>query len=100
MSQFWDEELTPEETDRLLDKAAEQIRKRRLEAPAILALEMHKPLSGIASHAVVAFSPFMIPFFGYDGVHDMSRLLKDRRNVELLIQRLECPTTAQSSDEE
>ena len=91
MNDFWDEELTQEETDRLLDKAAHEIRKRRMETPAILALEMHKPLTGIASHAVVAFSPFMIPFFGYDGVHDMSRLLKDRRNVERLIQRLESP---------
>ncbi|RYG26842.1 hypothetical protein EON82_01765 [bacterium] len=90
MNGFWDEELTPEETDQLLDKAAAEIRKRRMEAPAIIALEMHKPLASIASHAVVAFSPFMIPFFGYDGVHDMSRLLKDRRNVESLIQRLEC----------
>ena len=100
MNDFWDEDLTQEETDRLLDKAAHEIRKRRMETPAILALEMHKPLSGIASHAVVAFSPFMIPFFGYDGVHDMSRLLKDRRNVELLIQRLECPTNVKPSGEE
>lgn len=95
---FWDEELSPEETERLLDKAAEQIRKRRMEAPAILALEMHKPLSGVASHAMVAFAPFAIPFFGYDNIHDMSRLLKDRQNVERLIQRLECPVNTDSSD--
>lgn len=98
MKDFWDEELTEEETENLLDKAAEEIRKRKMEAPAILALEMHKPLSGIASHAMVAFAPFAIPFFGYDGVHNMSRLLKNRHNVERLIQRLECPVKTHSSE--
>lgn len=100
MNGFWDEELTEEETEALLDKAAEQIRKRRMEGPAILALEMHKPLSGVASHAMVAFAPFAIPFFGYDGVHNMSRLLKDRQNVERLIQRLECPVKTYSSEKD
>ena len=64
MRELWDEDLTLEETERLLDKAAHEIRKRRMEGPAILALEMHKPLAGIASHMMVATMPFTIPFFG------------------------------------
>lgn len=98
MNDFWTEDLTEEETERLLDKAAEQVRKRRMEAPAILALEMHKPLAGFASHMMVATAPFTVPFFGYDNIHDMSRLLKDRKNVERLIQRLECPVKAEPSE--
>ena len=97
MNGFWEEELTSEETERLLDKAAESIRKRKLEGPAILALEMHKPLAGIASHAAVAMAPFVVPFFGFDRVNDYSRLLKDRQNVERLIQRLECPLKTETS---
>jgi acyl-CoA reductase-like NAD-dependent aldehyde dehydrogenase len=91
MQDFWDEDLTPEETEALLDRAAAHIRKRRLETPAILALEMHKPLSGIASHAAIALAPFAAPFLGFDAVRDISRLLRDRANVERLVQRLECP---------
>lgn len=100
MNDFWDEDLTDEETEKLLEKAAHEIRKRRMEAPAILALEMHKPLAGIASHFMVASAPFTIPFFGYDNVHDMSRLLKDRQNVERLIQRLECPVNTEPSEKD
>lgn len=91
MKDFWDDELTDEERDRLLDKAVAEIRKRRLETPAIMALELHKPLANLGANALVVFAPFAVPFFGYDGVHDASRLLKDRANVERLIQRLESP---------
>lgn len=91
MKEFWEDELSEEETDRLLDKAADEIRKRRLETPAIMALELHKPLANLGANALVVFAPFAVPFFGYDGVHDVSRLLKDRANVERLIQRLESP---------
>lgn len=54
-----------------------------------MALELHKPLANLGANALVVFAPFAIPFFGYDGVHDASRLLKSRANVERLIQRLE-----------
>lgn len=91
MSDFWDEELTPEETDALLDKAEKEIRRRRMETPAIMALEMHKPLANVGAHAMVVFAPFAVPFFGFDGVHNVSRLLRKPENIEKLIQRLECP---------
>ena len=91
MKDFWEEELSEDETERLLDKAATEIRKRRLETPAIMALELHKPLANLGANALVVFAPFAVPFFGYDGVHDVSRLLQNRANVERLIQRLESP---------
>ena len=74
----------------MLDKAAAEIRKRRLETPAIMALELHKPLANVGANALVVLAPFAVPFFGFDGVHDASRLLRKRSNVEKLIQRLEC----------
>lgn len=91
MSEFWDEEITEEETERLLDKAEREIRKRRMETPAIMALELHKPLANVGANALVVFAPFAVPFLGYDGVHDLSRLLRNKDNIEKLIQRLECP---------
>ena len=61
MFDLWKEPLTEEERETLLDKAAHEIKKRKMETPAILALEMHKPLAFLGSQAVVAFSPFLVP---------------------------------------
>lgn len=60
-----------------------------METPAILMLEMHKPMANVAAHAAVTFSPFLVPFFGFDRVNDYSRLLSSRENIERLIQELE-----------
>ncbi len=85
----WDSEVTPEERDRLIDKIASGVVKRGLETPAILFLEMHKPLSFIASQGMVVSSPLIAPFVGFDNVQIATRLMENRENVELLIQRIE-----------
>jgi acyl-CoA reductase-like NAD-dependent aldehyde dehydrogenase len=89
MNDFWAEELTEEETESLLDKAAEEISRRKMEVPAILFLEMHKPLAYVGSQAAAFFAPFLIPILGFDRVNNYSRLMAKRDNVEKLIQRLE-----------
>lgn len=88
MFDYWKEELTNQETESLIRKAAREIRKRKLEAPAILFLEMHKPLSYVSSQAAIAFSPFLVPFFGFQNMNDYSRLFARRENVERLIEVL------------
>lgn len=89
MFDFWKDELTPDEEEKLIDKAAREIERRKLEAPAILALEMHKPLAFVGSQASIAFAPFIAPFFGFDFVNNYSRLFAKRENVERLLKRLE-----------
>lgn len=90
MTDPWDEDLTDEETDRLLERVAAEVRRRRLETPAILALELHRPLAGLGSGALVVLAPFAGPLFGPDNVRDLSRLLRKKGNVEKLLERLEC----------
>lgn len=85
----WDVELTPERRDALIDQVAGQIVRRRMETPAILFLEMNKPVSFIASQGMVALSPFVAPFVGFQNVRLASRLFEDRQNVERLIRRIE-----------
>ncbi len=85
----WGAPLTDEERDRFIDKIATNVVKRGLETPAIIFLEMHKPVSFFASQGLVVFSPFMAPFVGFDNVQLASRLLDKRENVERLIQRIE-----------
>ena len=96
---MWSTDLTEDETEALIQKAAEEIRKRKLEAPAILFFEMHKPLAFIGASASLVFAPFAVPFLGYDFVNNYSRLLADRANVERLIRKLEeKPKLAEAKD--
>jgi len=89
MFDFWETELTEEETSSLLEKAAHEVRRRNMVVPAVLALEMHKPLAYVGAHAAVALAPFIAPITGYERYNDYTRLFSKRENVERLIQLLE-----------
>jgi len=89
---MWSTELSEEETDALIDKAAGEIARRGMQVPAVLALEMNKPLSSVGANLSLVFAPFMVPFFGFDFVNDYSRLFQKRENVEKLLQRIEQTT--------
>lgn len=86
---LWTEELTEQETEDLLTKLETLVRSRKFEVPAILFLEMHKPISRLAGNALIVFAPFVAPFVGIDNVHNYSRMLMAPGNVEKLILRLE-----------
>jgi len=100
MFDLWHDELSQEDEERLLDRAAHEIKKRKLEMPALLMLEMHKPLSFIGSQASIVFSPFIVPFVGFDGFNDFSRLFAKRENVEKLLERLEQKGTPMGDSED
>lgn len=85
----WDAPVSPEEREAVLNRIADEIARRRMETPAILFLEMHRPLSFIASQSLVATSAFVAPFIGIENVQIASQLLADRSNVERLIDRIE-----------
>lgn len=86
---LWNSDLTDQQTEELIEKAAHEIKKRKLELPAILMIEMHKPLSYIGSQAAIVFSPFLVPFLGFDNVNNYSRLLTKKENIEKLLDRIE-----------
>jgi hypothetical protein len=92
--------LTEQETEALLAKLEAAVRKRRMETPAVLFLEMNKPLARIAGNAAIVFLPFLAPFVGTENVHNYSRLLMDRENVEKLICRLEAEPRNETPQEE
>jgi len=81
--------LEPDEVSAIADSIARRIVARRLETPAVFLLETHKPLSFVASQAVLVAMPFLAPVVGAQRMADLSRLLADRANVELLIDRIE-----------
>jgi len=83
------EPLTEKERDEMIEQIAMNIHRRRLETPAILFLEMHKPLSFFASQTLIVTSPLIAPIVGFGRIAAASRLLESRDNVELLVRRLE-----------
>jgi len=86
---MWSDDLTEEETEALILKAANEVTKRGLQVPAILFLEMNKPLAYVSANAALVFAPFAVPFLGFDAVNDYSRLAAERGNVERLIRKIE-----------
>lgn len=81
--------LSDERRAEVIDAIARRIVGRRLETPAVLFLDMHKPLSFVASQAMLVGLPFLSIFFGAQPVADISKLFADPANVEALISRIE-----------
>jgi len=78
-----------EQQERFLESIARRIHAYGLETPAVLFLEMHKPLAFIGSQAFLVASPVFAPFIGMDRVEAFAELMSEPDHVERLIQRLE-----------
>ncbi len=52
-------------------------------------IESHKPLANMIGHGMIAASPFLAPFLGFDNVDDYSQLLGNRESLDRLILMLE-----------
>ena len=85
----WDAPLPDAERDELIDALAQKVDKRGLHTPAILFLEMHKPIAFLTGQSLVLGSGFLAPLFGPQNVQKYSKLLEDRANIERLVQRIE-----------
>jgi hypothetical protein len=78
-----------EQQREVLGRVADQIARRRLTAAAIFTLESMRPLSFVASQALVALGPLIEPLLSVRDYGTFYDALEDRRNVDWLINRLE-----------
>lgn len=78
-----------EEANALIEDAALWVDRRRLETPAILFLEAHKPFSFMGSQFVALGTPFFAPLFGLKKMDQLYHLLENGENVDRLIRRIE-----------
>ena len=81
--------LTPDQRQEIVDSVARKVVGRRLETPALLLLEMNKPLSFIASQALLCAMPLVGPIVGAERIAGLSKLLNDRENIDALMSRIE-----------
>lgn len=85
---------------RLIDSFARRIVAAGMIAPAILFLEMHKPLAFLGAQMLWIAQPFLTLGFQDADIRDLALLIEDRANVQALINRLESleKTNIASSD--
>jgi len=81
--------LSPERRDQIIDDFARMAARRRLGTPATFFLQMHRPLTGLASTAITFSQPTLGAFFGFRRMAEWAALLNDRENVDRLIGRIE-----------
>ena len=73
----------------LIDRFAHRIARLGLTAPAILFLEMHKPLAFLGAQLLWAAQPFLSIGLDDADLRDFAAIIEDRAGVEELIDRLE-----------
>lgn len=89
---FWDEEITPEEEEEVIEWIAREFYKYGLETAAIMFLESLKPISRYGSSMGQMFVSPMLPILGDNMMmkgDKAMRIFEKDENVEKLIQRLE-----------
>ncbi len=82
-------ELSPEQRDALIDRVAGEVVRRRLETPAVLFLVIHRPLSFLASQALVVFTPLFGVLFKPDTLEKLALAMQERENIDRLVNRIE-----------
>lgn len=72
-----------------IEEIAGFIHKKKLEVPAVMFLELNKPLSLFYSSMFLVSTPVLGAFLGPDRMKKLYLLMEDRNNIEKLIQRIE-----------
>jgi len=75
---------TPEEIDKIIERAADYIIKYELDVPADLLLETYKPFAYVGGRLGGAGLAFLIPIIGYS-VDDYMVAFNDPENVDKLL---------------
>ncbi len=78
----------------LFDRVAARVVELRAEIPAILTLESLRPLTVVASQAMIFFEPLVQSLFRFSEYRRFAILLERRESIEVLIQRIEAAAAA------
>ena len=89
---LWDDEVTPEDIDEIIEWTAREIYRYGMETAAILFLESYKPMSRVGASMGQVFLFPLLPLFGDNAIvkgDKFFQTFQEHENVEKLIQRLE-----------
>jgi len=85
------------QSDQLIEQVTEQISRWRLTMPAILLLQVTRPLSLIASQCLLLCQPLLSFVYDAPRIADYAEMLADRANIDRLVARLEAEEHARGS---
>jgi hypothetical protein len=73
----------------VIDKLCAEVVRRRMTGPALLVLEMHRPLNYLSAQVLTFFQPFVAALADTAGYQQFTLFLEQRGSVDYLVQRLE-----------
>ena len=85
------------QSEQLIEHLTEQISRWRLTVPAILLLQVTRPLTFIASQGLLLCQPLLSFVYDAPRIEDYAELLADRASIDQLVSRLEEEEHARSS---
>lgn len=77
------------EEDALIDNLAEAIVRREMTAPAMIGLEMCRPLNYVGSQALYVLTPLLSPFASAETLTRLAHVLEHREAIDLICERIE-----------
>lgn len=83
------QDISEEEQERILRRFAHWILQRHLDAPAIVFLEMCKPLNFVGSQLLLALDPLIRGIFTGTDYRKFALIIEKDQNLERLIQLIE-----------
>ena len=83
------EESGQEQSEQLIEHLTQQISQWRLALPAIVFLQVTRPLSFLASQGLLLCQPLLSFVYDAPRIADYADLLADRTNIDRLVGRLE-----------
>jgi hypothetical protein len=72
-----------------IDTLGLAIVRKRMQAPVLFFLEMHRPLAGLCSSLLTAGGPLIGPFIGREWIETIQYLLQTPSELEGFMSRLE-----------
>ena len=79
---------TPRQAE-VIDRICREVVRRRLTTPALLMLEMSRPLNFVTAQAVHFFDPVVSAVTDADGHREFATFLEHRGSIEHLARRIE-----------
>ena len=89
--------LDTQRRDQLISQVARRAAQLGIASPAILFLEMHKPLAFLGAQMLWATQPLLNLWWRDADVRDLALLLEERTGVDALIERLAATSPHASS---
>lgn len=84
-----DDVVSSNEYEKEIEDIALYITKKKLEVPAVLFLELNKPLALFYSSMFFVSTPVLGAFLGAERMKRLYHLMEDRKNIESLIKKIE-----------